>query len=127
MDARLDVLKALGLRLGDAHVIRNAGGVATQDALRSLVISSALLGTEAALVIGHTDCGMTKFSNAELRERLRQKGIDAGDFDFLPFSFVDSQVVESVKRLRDSRLLPSGFAVHGFVYEVKTGRLRLVA
>jgi carbonic anhydrase len=127
MDARLDVLKALGLRLGDAHVIRNAGGVATQDALRSLVISSALLGTEAALVIGHTDCGMTKFSNAELRERLRQKGIDAGDFDFLPFSFVDSQVVESVKRLRDSRLLPSSFAVHGFVYEVKTGRLRLVA
>jgi carbonic anhydrase len=127
MDARLDVHKALGLKPGDAHVIRNAGGVATQDALRSLVVSSALLGTEAALVIGHTDCGMTKFSNSEARERLRQKGIDAGSFDFLPFSFVDSQVVESVKRLRDSQLLPAGFAVHGFVYDVKTGRLRLVA
>jgi carbonic anhydrase len=127
MDARLDVYKALGLRPGDAHVIRNAGGLATQDALRSLVVSSAMLGTEAAVVIGHTDCGMTRFSNPEFRERLRRQGIDAGDMDFLPFPFVDSQVVESVKRLRDSRLLPAGFAVHGFVYEVKTGRLRLVA
>jgi carbonic anhydrase len=62
-----------------------------------------------------------------LRERLRARGIDAGELDFLPFSFVDSQVVESVKRLRDSRLFPAGFAVHGFVYEVKTGRVRLVA
>jgi carbonic anhydrase len=127
MDARLDVYKALGLRPGDAHVIRNAGGLATQDALRSLVVSIAMLGTEAAVVIGHTDCGMTRFSNPELRERLRRQGIDAGDMDFLPFPFVDSQVVESVKRLRDSRLLPASFAVHGFVYEVKTGRLRLVA
>jgi carbonic anhydrase len=127
MDARLDVYKALGLRPGDAHVIRNAGGLATQDALRSLVVSSAMLGTEAAVVIGHTDCGMTRFSNRELRERLRGQGIDAGGLDFLPFPFVDSQVVESVKRLRDSRLLPSSFAVHGFVYDVKTGRLQLVA
>ena len=71
MDARLDVYKALGLEPGDAHVIRNAGGLATQDALRSLVVSSAMLGTEAALVIGHPDCGMTRFSNPELRERLR--------------------------------------------------------
>jgi len=127
MDARIDVYKTLGLEPGDAHVIRNAGGLATQDALRSLVVSSAMLGTEAAVVIGHTDCGMTRFSNPELRDRLRRQGIDAGDMDFLPFSYVDSQVVESVKRLRDSRLLPSSFAVHGFLYEVKTGRLRLVA
>jgi carbonic anhydrase len=127
MDARLDVYKALGLEPGDAHVIRNAGGLATQDALRSLVVSSATLGTEAALVIGHTDCGMTRFSNPELRDRLRRRGIDAGDMDFLPFSYVDAQVVESVERLRDSRLFPAGFEVHGFVYEVKTGRLRLVA
>jgi carbonic anhydrase len=126
MDARLDVYQALGLRPGDAHVIRNAGGLATEDALRSLVVSSAMLGTEAALVIGHTDCGMTRFSNPELRERLRRQGIDAGDLDFLPFSYVDAQVVESVQRLRDSPLLPPGFAVHGFVYEVKTGRLRLL-
>jgi carbonic anhydrase len=126
MDARLDVHEVLGLEPGDAHVIRNAGGLATQDALRSLVVSSAMLGTEAALVIGHTDCGMTRFSNPELRDRLRRRGIDAGDMDFLPFSYVDSQVVESVQRLRDSRLFPAGFAVHGFVYEVKTGRLRLL-
>jgi carbonic anhydrase len=126
MDARIDVYQALGLRPGDAHLIRNAGGLATQDALRSLVISSAMLGTEAALVIGHTECGMTRFSNPELRERLRRQGIDAGDMDFLPFSYVDAQVVESVQRLRDSRLFPPGFAVHGFVYEVKTGRLRLL-
>jgi carbonic anhydrase len=126
MDARLDVYQALGLRPGDAHVIRNAGGLATQDALRSLVVSSALLGTEAALVIGHTDCGMTRFSNPELRDRLRRRGIDAGDMEFLPFSYVDAQVVESVQGLRDSRLFPAGFEVRGFVYEVKTGRLRLV-
>jgi len=126
MDARLDVHQALGLRPGDAHVIRNAGGLATDDALRSLVVSTATLGTEAALVIGHTDCGMTRFSNPELRECLRRQGIDAGDMDFLPFSYVDAQVVESVQRLRESRLFPAGFAVHGFFYEVKTGRLRLV-
>jgi carbonic anhydrase len=126
MDARLDVLRALGLKIGDAHVIRNAGGLATDDALRSLVVSSALLGTEAALVVGHTDCGMTKFSNAELRERLRVRGVDAREVDFLPFAFVDSQVVESVNRLRESPLLPAGFTVHGFVYEVKTGRVRFV-
>jgi carbonic anhydrase len=126
MDARIDVHQALGLEPGDAHVIRNAGGLATEDALRSLVVSSATLGTEAALVIGHTDCGMTRFSNPELRDRLRRQGIDARDMDFLPFSYVDAQVVESVQRLRDSRLFPAGFAVHGFVYEVKTGRLRLL-
>jgi carbonic anhydrase len=127
MDARIDVHEALGLRLGDAHVIRNAGGIATDDAARSLVISSALLGTEAALVIGHTDCGMTRFSNYDLRERLRERGIDAGDIDFLPFAFVDAAVVDSVRRLRESRLFPPQFTVNGLVYDVETGRLRVVA
>jgi len=126
MDARLDVYKALGLKPGDAHVIRNAGGIATDDALRSLVVSSEMLGTEAAVVVGHTDCGMTRFSNPELRDRLRRRGIDAGSMDFLPFSYVDARVVESVQRLRDSRLFPAGFAVYGFVYEVRTGCIRLV-
>lgn len=126
MDARLDVYKALGLEAGDAHMIRNAGGVATDDALRSLVVSNAMLGTEAALVIGHTDCGMTRFSNPELRDRLRRRGIDVGNMDFLPFPYVEARVVESVERLRGSRLFPADFALHGFVYEVKTGRLRLV-
>jgi carbonic anhydrase len=127
MDARIDLYKALGLRLGDAHVIRNAGGLATDDALRSLAISSAVLGTEAALVIGHTDCGMTRFSNYELQQALRDRGLDPGDLDFLPFPFVDAAVIESVTRLRRSRLFPSGFAIQGLVYDVKTGRVRLVA
>jgi carbonic anhydrase len=127
MDARIDVHEALGLQVGDAHVIRNAGGLATDDAARSLVISSAVLGTEAALVIGHTDCGMTRFSNYELRQRLRDRGIEPGDLDFLPFPFVDAAVIDSVERLRASRLFPAGFAFHGFVYDVKSGRLRVVA
>jgi carbonic anhydrase len=127
MDARIDVYKVLGLRLGDAHVIRNAGGVATDDVARSLVISSAVLGTEAALVIGHTDCGMTRFSNYELRQKLRDCGIDPGELDFLPFPFVDAAVIDSVKRLRESRLFPSGFTFHGLVYDVRTGRVRVVA
>ena len=126
MDARLDPLAALGLRLGEAHVIRNAGGLATDDALRSLVISSTLLGTEAALVVGHTDCGMTRFSNYELRQRLRDRGADADEIDFLPFPFVDARVAESVERLRDSPLLPASFEVHGLVFDVKTGHVRLV-
>ena len=126
MDARLDPLAALGLRLGEAHVIRNAGGLATDDALRSLVISSTLLGTEAALVVGHTDCGMTRFSNYELRQRLRDRGVDAGEIDFLPFPFVDARVAESVKLLRDSPLLPASFEVHGLVFDVTTGHVRIV-
>jgi carbonic anhydrase len=126
MDARLDPLAALGLRVGEAHVIRNAGGLATDDALRSLVISSTLLGTEAALVVGHTDCGMTRFSNYELRQRLRDRGVDAGEIDFLPFPFVDARVAESVKLLRDSPLLPASFEVHGLVFDVTTGHVRIV-
>ena len=126
MDVRLDPLAALGLRLGEAHVIRNAGGLATDDALRSLVISSTLLGTEAALVVGHTDCGMTRFSNYELRQRLRDRGVDAGEIDFLPFPFVDARVAESVELLRASPLLPASFEVHGLVFDVTTGHLRLV-
>jgi carbonic anhydrase len=127
MDARIDVYGALGLEIGDAHVIRNAGGIATDDAARSLVISSALLGTQAALVIGHTDCGMTRFSNYELHERLRDRGVDADGMDFLPFAFVDASVVDSVKRLRGSGLFPAPFAINGLVYDVTTGRLRVVA
>ena len=125
MDARLDPLAALGLRVGEAHVIRNAGGLATDDVLRSLVISSTLLGTEAALVVGHTDCGMTRFSNYELRQRLRDRGVDAGEIDFLPFPFVDARVAESVERLRDSPLLPASFEVHGLVFDVTTGHVRI--
>lgn len=128
MDARLDPAKMLGLEEGDAHVIRNAGGLASDDALRSVVISHTLLGTEEAFVIGHTDCGMLTFTNDELRERLRDdRGVDASHIDFQPFPDVHERVRASVRRLRESRLLPDDYGVHGFVYDVKTGKLDTVA
>lgn len=128
MDARIDPAKALGLEEGDAHVIRNAGGIASDDALRSLVISHHLLGTREALVIGHTDCGMVTFTNDELRETLRERrGLDATHLDFQPFPEVSTRVAASLRRLRESGLLPDDFGLHGFVYAVETGRLEPVA
>ncbi len=123
MDARLDPAKFLGLGEGDAHVIRNAGGLVSDDALRSLVISHHLLGTQEAFVIGHTDCGMLTFSNDELRARL---GPEAAGIDFLPFPDVDARVQESVRTIEQSQLLPDSFSATGFVYEVRSGRLREV-
>ena len=127
MDARLDPAKFLGLEEGDAHVIRNAGGRASADALRSLAISNRLLGTREYVVVHHTDCGMATFTNEQLRERLRQElGVDAGDVDFLPFSDLDESVREDVAAIRSSPLLPKDVSVTGFVYDVGTGRLRPV-
>ena len=123
MDSRIDPYGLLGLREGDAHVIRNAGGVVSDDALRSLVISHHLLGTQEAFVIGHTDCGMLTFSNDELRERL---GPEAAGIDFLPFPDVDARVEESVHTIELSQLLPDSFSATGFVYDVRSGRLRQV-
>src|SRR5215467_452227 len=118
MDARLDPARYLGLELGDAHVIRNAGGVVSDDALRSLVISHHLLGTQEAVVIGHTDCGMLTFSNDDLRGRL---GPDADGIDFAPFPDVADRVRESVAAIDDSPLLPDSFGARGFVYDVESG------
>ncbi len=124
MDARIDPARALGLEEGDAHVIRNAGGIATEDALRSLVISHHLLGTQEAFVIGHTDCGMLTFENETLHGLLRERqGVDAGDVDFLPFPDVAARVAASVEQVRESGLLPEGYALHPFVYDVSSGRL----
>lgn len=124
MDARIDPAKALGLEEGDAHVIRNAGGIASDDALRSVVISHTLLGTQEVLVIGHTDCGMLTFDNDQLREQLReQRGVDASHIDFQPFPDVHRRVAASVRRLRESPLLPTDYGVNGYVYDVQTGRL----
>jgi carbonic anhydrase len=128
MDARIDPARALGLEEGDAHVIRNAGGVVSDDALRSLVISHWLLGTQEALVIGHTDCGMVTFTNDVLRDKLRDEaGADASGIDFLPFPDVGNRVAESVRRIRESDLLPESFAATGYVYDVSSGRLEEVA
>lgn len=124
MDARLDPAKSLGLDEGDAHVIRNAGGLVSDDALRSLVISHHLLGTQEAFVIGHTDCGMLTFNNDELRARL---GPEAAGIDFLPFSDVNARIKESIRVIEQSQLLPDSFSATGFVYDVGSGLLREVA
>jgi carbonic anhydrase len=127
MDARLDPAKALGLAEGDAHVIRNAGGRASDDALRSLAISQQLLGTREVVVIHHTDCGMQTFTNDDLRARLRAElGADAAGIDFLPFSDLEASVRQDVAAIRESPLVPRDVAVSGFVYDVQTGRLHEV-
>jgi carbonic anhydrase len=127
MDARIDPAKVLGLEEGDAHVIRNAGGLVTEDALRSLVISNALLGTEEILVIAHTDCGMLTFSNDDIREKLEQeRGVDAAGIDFLPFPDLEESVRASVQKARSSELLPDGLPVSGWVYDVRSGRIEKV-
>ncbi len=125
MDARLDPAKFLGLQEGDAHVIRNAGGRASADALRSLVISERLLGTREVVVIHHTDCGMLTFRNEELRDQIkRELGADASGIDFLPFRDLEESVREDVATLRSSPLIPRDILISGFVYDVRTGRLR---
>ncbi len=128
MDARIDPAKAFDLAEGDAHVIRNAGGRASDDAIRSLVISAQLLGTREFLVVHHTDCGMLTFTNEQLREQLRRDlGADASAVNFLPFADLDASVRQDVAAIRSSPLLPRDIPVHGFVYDVQTGRLREVA
>ena len=126
MDARLDPARVLGLEEGDAHVIRNAGGRAA-DAIRSLIISQQLLGTREVVVIHHTDCGMLTFTDAQLRQKVRDELGAETDTAFLSFSDVDQSVRDDVAAIRESRLLLKGVPVTGFVYDVKTGRLRQVA
>ena len=123
MDARLDPARFLGLAEGDAHVIRNAGGLVNDETIRSLVISHHLLGTQEALVIGHADCGMLTFTNADVHEKL---GPESESIDFQPFPDVAERVRQSVETIRSHPLLPDSFGASGFVYDVKTGRLREV-
>jgi carbonic anhydrase len=123
MDARLLPSRFLGLEEGDAHVIRNAGG-RVQDALRSIVISQRLLGTDEVLVIHHTDCGMQTFQNEDLYAKVQEDlGADASDIDFLPFPDLEQSVRDDVKFLKDSALVPDDVSVRGFVYDVKNGKL----
>ena len=123
MDARLDPARFLGLEEGDAHVIRNAGGLVNDDTIRSLVISHQLLGTEEAVVIGHTDCGMLTFTNADVHEKL---GPESEGIDFQPFSDAAGRVRESVEAIRSHPLLQNGFGATGFVYDVRSGRIEPV-
>jgi carbonic anhydrase len=125
MDARLHPAEFLGLNVGDAHVIRNAGGRASDDAIRSLIISSNLLGTKEYAVIHHTDCGMLTFTNDDLHQKLADKG-DATGIDFLPFADNEASVREDVERIRNSPFMPAGISVSGYIYDVNTGALQTV-
>jgi carbonic anhydrase len=120
MDARLDPARFLGLEEGDAHVIRNAGGLVNDETIRSLVISHHLLGTQEAVVIGHTGCGMLTFTNADLHEKL---GPASESIDFQPFPDVAESVRQGVEKIRSDPLLPDSFGATGFVYHVETGRI----
>jgi carbonic anhydrase len=127
MDARLMVEPILGLSTGDAHIIRNAGGLVTDDALRSLIISHHLLGTNTVFIIEHTECGMLTFRDEELQRRLSEgTGQDASGIAFLAFSDLEDNVREQARKIRRNPFLPDHLEVHGFIYDVKTGRLNEV-
>jgi len=127
MDARLDPARALGLEEGDAHVIRNAGGVVTDDEIRSLAISQHLLGTEEIILIHHTDCGMLTFSDEDFAGKLEDATGERPDWSAESFGDLDTNVRESADRIRNSPFVPKTDAIRGFVYEVETGKLREVA
>lgn len=127
MDARIHPARALGLELGDAHVIRNAGGRASDDALRSLIISEQLLGTDTVVVIHHTDCGMLTFSNEDLRNKLQQEFHTSSDnIDFLPFKDLEQSVRDDVATIKASPFIPNSITVKGYIYDVHTGKLNPV-
>ena len=126
MDARLDVHKILGLEEGDAHVIRNAGGVITDDEVRSLTISQRLLGTREVILIHHTDCGMLTFSDDELKQQIHEEVGMKPHFSMESFSDLEDDVRQSVARIKASPFIPHKDAVRCFIYEVETGRLREV-
>ncbi|KAK4238263.1 hypothetical protein C8A03DRAFT_33716 [Achaetomium macrosporum] len=132
MDARIDPAQAFGIEVGDAHVIRNAGASA-QDALRSIVISQQLLGTNEIVLVKHTGCGMLTFKNEDayevVREKLGQEAVEKlrqTNFDFLPFPDLEKAVVADVEYLRRSELVPRSVVISGWVYEVETGKTRRV-
>jgi carbonic anhydrase len=126
MDARLDVHKILGLEEGDAHVIRNAGGVITDDEIRSLAISQRLMGTTEIVLIHHTDCGMLTFSDDELKQQIHEDVGIKPHFSMESFSDLEEDVRQSIARIQNSPFVPNKDSVRGFVYEVETGRLREV-
>jgi carbonic anhydrase len=127
MDARLTVENVLGLSTGDAHIIRNAGGIATDDAIRSLLISHELLGTEEFLVINHTDCGMLTFTDKDLQQKLTQKyNLDASGLRFHSFPNLEDNVRNQVKKIKSTPFLPDEIPVYGFTYDVRTGKLKRI-
>ncbi len=126
MDARLNPHALLGLGEGDAHVIRNAGGVVTDDVIRSLIISQRLLGTTEVMLIHHTDCGMMSFTDEEVKTRIQAETGHRPPFALGAFPDLETNVRESITRVEGSPYLPCRNTVRGFVYEVESGRLREV-
>jgi carbonic anhydrase len=126
MDARLNVYGMLGLEEGDAHVIRNAGGVITDDEIRSLAISQRLLGTREIILIHHTDCGMLTFTDDEVKQQIQEDVGIKPEFALEAFSDLEEDVRQSIRRIQSSPFVPHKDSVRGFVYEVETGRLREV-
>jgi carbonic anhydrase len=126
MDARLNLYALLGITEGDAHIIRNAGGVITDDQIRSLAISQRLLGTEEVILIHHTGCGMLTFSDDEFREQIRAETGIKPPWAAETFGDLDVDVRQSVERIRASPFIPVKSSVRGFVYDVHDGTLREV-
>ncbi|MBA3278076.1 MAG: carbonic anhydrase [Geodermatophilaceae bacterium] len=126
MDARLDVYGLLGLKDGEAHVIRNAGGVVTADEIRSLAISQRLLGTKEVILIHHTDCGMLTFTNDAFKAAIKADTGTEPEWDSEAFTDLPEDVRKSVERVKQSTFVPHRDAVRGFVFDVATGRLEEV-
>ena len=128
MDARLTVEKFLGLQTGDAHIIRNAGGIVTEDAIRSLIISHHLLGTQEFMIINHTDCGMLTFKDDDLREKLQQETHTAtvAPTVFHSFDKLEVNVRQQIQKIRSHPWIPKHIPVRGFIYDVRTGKLNEV-
>ena len=126
MDARLNPYGILGLSEGDAHVIRNAGGVVTDDEIRSLAISQRLLGTEEIILIHHTDCGMLTFTDDDFKKSIQDEIGIKPEWAAEAFSDLDEDVRQSIARIKASPFIPKKDSVRGFVYEVETGKLREV-
>ena len=123
MDSRFTAQGVLGLDLGDAHVIRNGGGRVTEDSIRSLVLSAALLGTRACVVIHHSDCGLFGRSDEELRQKVAEVAGARATFGFLPFDDLEQSVRDDIAALRATPYFPPDYEVIGFTYDVRTGRL----
>jgi carbonic anhydrase len=126
MDARLDPARILGLEEGDAHVIRNAGGVASDDAIRSLALSQHLLGTEEIVLLHHTDCGMLTFTDEDFAQKMETETGNRPEWRAHSFKDLDQDVRDTVQRIKESPFVPSTDNIRGFVYEVETGRVREV-
>jgi carbonic anhydrase len=127
MDARLDPARALGLEVGDAHVIRNAGGIVTDDVIRSLAVSQIKLGTEEIVLLHHTDCGMLTFTDEQFAHEREQQTGQRPSWSAGAFTDLEEDVREGIRRIHDNPFLPRKQSVRGFVYEVETGRVREVA